>query len=350
MTLSIGALTFIQDLLQDLRAETADDCVRLGLLYYEGKRLAQNYDAAMKWFLAAHKKNSIDALTFIGVCKLRGQGTVQTAAKAKDPLGMLYFSRCLRFGIGTEADVVRANKWLERAAVSNHTAQFEVAEAAYGAKEYAKAVEFYKMAALQGSIKSMYYLGCLLRDGMGVPSPDPIGSHQCFEAAARRRYPPAMNNLGYMYQHGKTKTGADPRLAVYWYEEGAKFSYAPAIHNLGCMYQLGFGVGKDLTKAMELFLQAANLGLAASQHHLGRCYQAGEGVDRDMEKAVYWYEKSLGAAASQNAMGFLYEKGLGVSKNPAKACELYLQAAEQGDVAAQFNLADLYHNGAVGVA
>ena len=44
-------------------------------------------------------------------------------------------------------------------------------------------------------------------------------------------------------------------------------------------------------------------------------------------------------------LGVLYSKGLGGEKNFEKAFELYIKAAEKGDYAAQYNVAEYYRAG-----
>jgi uncharacterized protein len=81
------------------------------------------------------------------------------------------------------------------------------------------------------------------------------------------------------------------------------------------------------------------------------CYENGlEGVPQSYKDAVLWYRKAAeqGDAAAQNNLAVCYENGEGVPKSYEDAVSWYRKAAEQGDARAQFNLGfcyeNLYHN------
>jgi hypothetical protein len=73
-SLSRGALDFIHESLFMFKAESAQDFLRLGLLYYDGKLIKRNYDLALSWFHRAERAGNVEAMVYIGVCRLRGQG------------------------------------------------------------------------------------------------------------------------------------------------------------------------------------------------------------------------------------------------------------------------------------
>jgi len=52
-----------------------------------------------------------------------------------------------------------------------------------------------------------------------------------------------------------------------------------------------------------------------------------------------------GNAKAQTSVGWLYSEGVGTTVNPAEAVAWYLKAAEQGEPAAQFNLAVAFELG-----
>jgi TPR repeat protein len=57
-------------------------------------------------------------------------------------------------------------------------------------------------------------------------------------------------------------------------------------------------------------------------------------------KAVEWFQKAAdqGLVAAQFNLGIMYENGQGVEKDDERAVEWYQRAADQGHVKAQFNL------------
>ena len=98
---------------------------------------------------------------------------------------------------------------------------------------------------------------------------------------------------------------------------------------LGDHYSKGSkGLQKDLTKAMDLFLEAGKLGCAAAYDRVGHLYRDGECVEKDMKKAKYYYE--LGAiggsiSARHNLACFDFLK-----RNFSRAYKHYLISAKAG--------------------
>jgi TPR repeat protein len=132
--------------------------------------------------------------------------------------------------------------------------------------------------------------------------------------------------------------------AVMFEQAIADHQYAGAQYWLGCCYARGFGVKKDMGKAVELFTNAAEQGYVNAQHTLGYHYRNGKGVEQDNVKAVEWFTKAAeqGYACAQVHLGFCYDIGEGVEQeDKSKAVEWYTKAAEQGHVHARQALISL---------
>ena len=170
------------------------------------------------------------------------------------------------------------------------------------AKQYAKAVEWYRIAAEQGDAVA-----------------------QC--------------NLGYMYQFGQGVT-QDYAEAVRWYRKAAEQGYARAQRQLGLMYENGQGVTQDYAEAVRWYRNAADQGDAVAQSFLGDMYERGRGVTQDYVESVRWYRKAAeqGDASAQCYLSDMYENGRGVQQDYAEAVRWFRKAAEQGDASAQYNL------------
>jgi hypothetical protein len=65
-----------------------------------------------------------------------------------------------------------------------------------------------------------------------------------------------------------------------------------AMNNLAFLYQYGWGVKKDLPRALKWYRLAAQKGEAMAQANLGLMYQDGTGVDHDMVQAYKWFTLS----------------------------------------------------------
>ena len=75
--LSQGAVDFIDEMLYEFKAECGEDFLRLGLLYYDGKRIKRDCEVAMNWFHRAQKAGVVEATVYIGVCRLQGKGVTR---------------------------------------------------------------------------------------------------------------------------------------------------------------------------------------------------------------------------------------------------------------------------------
>ena len=102
-----------------------------------------------------------------------------------------------------------------------------------------------------------------------------------------------------------------------------------------------YGIAKDLTKAVDYGHRAANQGHALSQHNLGYLYRSGTGVPQSHERCFdLWMqaaEGGLAAAQYDVAICFAY-CNLGVAFDESKAMYWYEQAARQGHADAAMEL------------
>ncbi len=73
------------------------------------------------------------------------------------------------------------------------------------------------------------------------------------------------------------------------------------------------------------------------------CVGYGYGVDKNLHKAIQLYQKAAdqGLARAQNNLGILYKEGSGVKKDLQKAAELFRKAADSGNELAKENLAKI---------
>lgn len=91
---------------------------------------------------------------------------------------------------------------------------------------------------------------------------------------------------------------------------------------MGCFYQFGVhGVGRDLSKAVDLWRRAGELG---SLHHHGDY-----GVPMDLTKANDYYERAAlsGHVVARFCLGQLENEH---RENPARACKHWMIAAGAG--------------------
>ena len=320
ITVEEGQILPLDFTLQD----DAETLYNIGLRYYNGDRVAQDYAKAVDCFR---------------------QAAEQGYAAAQNNLGIFY-----EYGLGVTKDYAQAVSWYRKAAEQGHaTAQNNLGycyQHGQGVtKDYTQAADWYRKAAEQGHATAQFNLGYCYKNGLGVTK-DYAQAADWYRKAAEQGHATAQNNLGYCYQYSQGVT-KDYTQAADWYRKAAEQGYATAQNNLGVCYEYGQGVTKDYTQAVNWYRKAAEQGYADAQCNLGYCYQHGQGVTKDYTQAVNWYRKAAeqGHATAQNNLGYSYQYGQGVTKDYAQAANWYRKAAEQGNAAAQNNLGYCYKNG-----
>ena len=173
---------------------------------------------------------------------------------------------------------------------------------------------------------------------------------------------------------GENEIPADYERAMQWFTKALKKDYAPAYRHLGYMYERGYGVEKDMDKAVEYWkagadkedtyciyntgimyltyyekdsaaipylLRAAEKELTEARTQLAMCYYHGRGVEKDHHQAFHWAKLAAedGSPRAQLYMGFLYEDGRVMERNMAEAIEWFTRAADGGNAAAMERMA-----------
>jgi len=212
------------------------------------------------------------------------------------PEMLVFFGRCLQYGIGVAPDPRRAVRLLERAVELNSGA-------------------------------AMSALGRMLEFGMGVP-PDPRRAAELYRRAAE------LGDGAGMVRHGDRLLAAGELGAAYnWYTRAARAEYPPACAKAGDCLARGWGVAPDPAAAVKLYEQGAKLGDADAEYKLARCFADGVGVKADPAAAAFWYKCAI-AAGNRDAvreLGAALLRGRGVAPDPAEGRKLLEAAARAGD-------------------
>jgi TPR repeat protein len=252
-----------------------------------GRALYQsgNFDAAFPRFRSAAEAGNPEAMGFLGIMYLRGQGTARSPE-----LAIL---------------------WLRRAGEARDP-------------------------------RGMNALGVAYQNGNGVDRSYRWARHWYTAAAEEKGYAAAMLNLGSLYRQGLGVERSDTR-ALAWYRKAASAGSLDAMVDAGLMYENGWGTPRDTDHALRLYRTAADAGLARGMFAMGRVYQHGVGVDQDYGEARTWYLKAerAGSADAMNNLGVLYQNGWGVRTNRNEAIRWFRKAAAAGSAVAEGNLAAL---------
>ncbi len=143
-----------------------------------------------------------------------------------------------------------------------------------------------------------------------------------------------------------------------------KQGYIEAERLLGDCYYWGWGVEYNREESAEWYRRAAEQGDENAQIFLASYYSCNR-TEETMKEALRWYRKAAeqGNGHAQAMMGYFYAEGLGVEQNKKEAVKWYRkaaaaylpylpisttgldickEAAEQGDVEAQFIVGVIY--------
>jgi len=383
----------IDDLVSKAEMGQVEAQLQLGDAYYAGKGTRKDMEQAFLWYT---------------------QAAEQGHPKAQRALGAMY-----ELGKGTDREPEKAAYWYRKAAEQGLArAQTNLAilyETGTGVQQnYDEARLWYEKAAAQDYARGQTYLGRIYELGLGV-AVDFTKAFYWYRKAAEQGYARAQTNLGALYEAGQ---GVERNYeeAVAWYAKAAEQMYSRGQFYLGRMFEQGLGVAKDLNQASDWYSKAAALGNVAAreqlarmkreddktdkkikegkqesaspapeerisdaagkkeekeakqvtapakdtypapgeiedpgdQNRLGLLYlNGGEGYDRDAGKAAYWFRRAAenGNVAAQNNLAFLYLNGQGVEKDFQEAALWLHRAAEAGNADAQRNLGLIYYYG-----
>ena len=333
---------------------------RLGICYYIGQGITQDYTKAVYWYTKAANQGHSNAQNSLAVCYENGQGVSQDYAQAfnlykkaadqgnsdaQNNLGHCYYS-----GRGVDQDFKQAFKWFKKSAnQGNKQAQYNLAicydNGRGTTQDYKLAIKWYTKSADQGNSNAQFNLGSSYYRGQGTTQDYKLAVYWYKKSAEQgNRY--AQNNLGYCYENGQG-VAQDYSQAFNWYKKSAEQGNSNAQNSLGDCYYFGRGVEKDYTKAVYWYTKAAEQGDYEAQYNLGDCYYYGHGVINDYAKAFAWYTKSAeqGYSNAQEILGECYYYGKGVTQDYKQAFNWYKKAADQGNSAAQINLGIYYERG-----
>lgn len=308
--------TLIALLTKSAEREYAPAAYQLGRLHAEGQGFEQSFEQAYNWYLRAAALQSADACFALGKMYEEGVGLVMSQhfawhwytksadlgdARAQTKLADWYMS-----GTYVQVSVINAMHW-------------------------------YRRAAYKKNARACFALGALHQQGRFVEAAPDIARYW-FQLAAEQKYPPALFALGMM------DVDVLRIIAVDRIEAAASAGLPQAQVELGKIYEKGLGRDILAEQAMVWYLRAAEQKNPRAQYHAGRCYQQGVGVEPDIELAIHWYSAAAqqGDPEAQRSLGIIYQHGTaGIQINMPQAEQLLLQAAEQGDVQAQFYVAEI---------
>ena len=240
-----------------------------------------NYAAAFPRFQRAAEAGNPEAMGFLGMAFLRGQGTERTPELAA--------------------------YWLA-------------------------------LAADRRDARGMNAYGLAYEEGFGVGQSYRWARHWYEAAATEKNDVEAMRNLARLHREGLGTVRHDS-LALAWYLNAVGAGSVEAMVDVGIMYAEGVDGRRDADQALRWFQRAADAGSPRAMHAVGRLHEEA----RNFGQALAWYRRAAqaGSAEAMNNLGVLYQNGWGVTADRAAASRWYRRAAEAGSSAAAGNLTAL---------
>jgi len=329
----------------------------LGLKYYEGEEVPQNYSKATYWFQKAAGQGHRYALFKLGEMCENGEGGPKDYRKAAQwfslaaehgygSLAMQHYKRILKL-----ADSAEEFQSLEKKATAGYIfdgdaeAQLKLGLRYYNGEnvpqDLGKALEWFTRAANQGHVMAQLNVAVMHFNGKGV-SQNLEKAAEWFRKAAENGEPSAQFNLATMLIKGQGVAQNNIE-AVGWLIKAGEQGEVNSQLLLGTH----FAQGEDYETSAKWYQKAAKQGKAEAQFALGTMYYAGQGVPSDFKEAANWFQKAAeqGNVEACNFLGMMLSKGLIGEKNFEEAAKYYKIAANLGDTNAQFLLGQFYFNG-----
>lgn len=346
----------------------------LAFLHHEGRLGQPDPVKAFEWFKrAAEKGNHNLGWANLSICCEQGLGTPADHAKAAEiwkkyrennlvcylgsigqcPTALLTYEQELEltrfwaekkedahaqyllamrylYGWGVEADSIRAERWLQKAAKTDHGGALYQLGVLYknswakmgcdSAEEgNRKAFAYFERSAATNHTDGLFQLGYMYSNGLGCAADEgkAITAYQrCLSIDGS--YSSAYNNLGAIYQDTclRWRAGTPQReqyrgLMLEQYRKGDELKNDYAAYNLGKLAYEGKLQAKDLQAAYAYFETAAARGYPADVVHLrlGQMLEKGEGMPSSLREAAYHYRLAA-LAGSEEAL--------------KKLCEIYI--------------------------
>lgn len=270
----------LRRILADAKAGDAAAGNEVGIWYYEGENVPQDYKEAVQWWIRAAKQKNPEAIGNLGLCYQAGNGVAPDSVKAGElylaslKLGnkalfsqqlaeaqkgslfsSLIIANCYQHGYSVDKDPLLAIPYLRKGAEASDLSSIEnLAMILINANKKVEALKWFREGARLNSTLCNYYAGYLLTSADGVKR--------------------------------------EPEAGVSYLVRAADAGYPMAMYRLGECYLKGIGVTESPEMAVKWFYKAASHGVSHAQYALARCFRLGIGVTKNYERSVRWYAEA----------------------------------------------------------
>lgn len=270
----------------------ADGIVKVGRAYMNGIGVPADYQKSMYYFEKAAEEDHAEAMVLTAYQYENGKGVKVDYEKALEWLARAQCSCRLRLeGELSEKDrnyyesllqdVDRQRSHCESAAcmelIGREDCPMERRQQAFS--------RLSELAHEKGDLRAQVSMGILYEEGTFVGQ-DEHKALEYYLMAAQNGSTGAMNNIGNFFLHGKG-VEKDYDKAFAWYQKAAELSgNAAAQCSLGMCYQYGYGTKVDYEKARCFYALSAKQGLGVAKDVRMAKQYFGEAMDRGYREAA----------------------------------------------------------------
>jgi TPR repeat protein len=203
------------------------------------------------------------------------------------------------------------------------------------------ALYWLREGASRKDARAMTTLGVAYWEGVIVRRSRHWALHWLRKAVDQKADPEAMRRLAGIYR-AENKYGD----ALHLYGKAVRSGSVDARVDAAGMFAEGQGIDRDLDEARCLSRTAAKRGSHRGMLVMGLLYESGIGGRADYERARKWYLKAVNAGSTEamNSIGRLYLRGQGVPKSSAEAIGWFKKARDAGSKIGAENLTLLRAN------
>jgi TPR repeat protein len=168
----------------------------------------------------------------------------------------------------------------------------------YAHQSYKKAIEYFKLAAKNGSSKAYYYLGeiaeiKILDEEDKDKSYDDMAFNY-YKKSADLGLSEAYAKIGVILEQGLLHTKQNLQEAAKTFKKSVDIDENPTgLNGLGNAYYEGKICERNYEQAFDLYDRAINLGNIDALNNAGICYEYGFGTDKNKQKALELYKKAM---------------------------------------------------------
>ncbi len=275
---------YSSELLDAAEKGDADAMYKIGICYYVGKAgaptlittevpLEQDYKKAFSYLTKAANKNSALAMVNLGNIYKSGVG----APKGQDlKLALEWYEKAAKKGCADAyANIAKIYETDYLNLITQKIVKFKSEESSTALYVlWAKAVEYNKLAADNGSSIGAYNLGIVYKVGQLGLAIDYQEANNWFRRSMELGNRKAVNDLAVHYITG-IGIPQNKRFGLELLKQAATDGEPMALHNMGVFYYNGlYNLPQDKEKALLFFLKANSLGYSNAQA-LSECYVAG---------------------------------------------------------------------------